>query len=123
MQTLQWNTGLSMKTLENRAGAYLTGDEIADAVMEYSGALVQEQLTEVVEIPFVAEPGIIRRVQLLIGWRTEVNAIKDGVHGNELEDAELIHELRHKAERLRTPSGDAPFSEADIDEFFGGSDF
>ena len=112
-----------MKTLENRAGAYLTGDEIADAVMEYSGALVQEQLTEVVEIPFEAKPGLIHRVKLLIGWRSEVNAVKNGLHGSELEDAELIHTLRHKTERLRSPSGDATFSEADVDDFFPGSEY
>ena len=112
-----------MKTLENRAGAYLTGDEIADAVMEYSGALVQEQRTEVVEIPFLAKPGLIHRVQLLIGWRTEVNAIKNGLHGAEIEDAELLHALRHKTERLRSPSGDTPFSAEDADHFFSGSDY
>ena len=111
-----------MKTLENRAGAYLTGDEIADAVMEYSGALVQEQLTEVIEIPFVAKPGLIRRVRLLIGWRTEVNAVKDG-DGSDLQDAELIDALHQKTERLRTPSGDAPFSAADVYDYFPGSEY
>ncbi|MGA7149648.1 MAG: hypothetical protein WBX17_14325 [Microbacterium sp.] len=112
-----------MKTLENRAGAYLTGDEIADAVMEYSGALVQEQLTEVIEIPYLAKPGLIHRVQLLIGWRTDVNAVKDGMHETELEDAEFLHTLRHKTERLRAPSGDVPFTEADVNDFFPGSEY
>ena len=112
-----------MKTLENRVGTYLTGDEIADAVMAYSRVLAQEQRTEVVDIPFVAGTGVIRRVQILIGWQVDVNAIKDGDHSPELVDSELAEVLRTKAESVRTPSGDTPFTAEDVARLFDGDEY
>ncbi|WP_127476080.1 hypothetical protein [Microbacterium sulfonylureivorans] len=112
-----------MKTLTNRAGTYSTGDEIADAVMDYSGALAEERRTEVVDIPFVATSGVIRRVQILIGWRVEVNSVHHGGSPRELVDEELSGMLRRKAEAVRSPSGDTPFTDDDIARFFGASDY
>jgi len=65
-----------MKTLINGIGEYLTGDEIADAVMAYCAALVAADATALVEIPFVDPIGETERVQFVVGARTEVNAVR-----------------------------------------------
>lgn len=107
-----------MKTLANSIGTYLTGDAIADAVMDYSSALAQDERTEVVDIPFVGREGIIRRVQFLIGWRTEVNSVQEFDQPRELVDPDVSDELHRKANSVRRPSGDTPFTNEDIDQFF-----
>lgn len=107
-----------MKTLANSIGTYLTGDEIADAVMDYSGALAEDERTEVVDIPFVGPEGAIRRVQFLIGWRTEVNSVQEFDQPRELVDPDVSDDLRRKAHALRRPSGDTPFTQEDVDQFF-----
>jgi len=63
-----------MKLLTNRYGAYLTGDDIADAVVHYGLALARRQELDVVDIPFRNGDGTIGRVQLTIGWLTETAA-------------------------------------------------
>jgi hypothetical protein len=63
-----------MKLLTNRYGAYLTGDDIADAVVHYGLALARRQELDVVDIPFRNGDGTVGRVQLTIGWLTETVA-------------------------------------------------
>ena len=63
-----------MKPLTNRYGSFLTGDDIADAVLRYALALAKRQELDVVDIPYRAGDGSIGRVQLTIGWLTETVA-------------------------------------------------
>ncbi len=59
-----------MKLLSNRYGSFLTGDDIADAVLHYGLALAKRKELDVVDIPYRTGDGSIGRVQLTIGWLT-----------------------------------------------------
>ncbi|MDY0910902.1 hypothetical protein [Microbacterium sp. CFBP9034] len=112
-----------MKALTNRVGTFLTGDEIADAVMEYSGALAQEHRTEVVELPFITGSGDVGHVKMLIGWQSDVTAIREGHHHREMVDDELADALRRSAATVRGPSGDTPFSARDLESLVDECEF
>lgn len=44
-----------MKLITTALGSYLTGDDIADAVLEYGHALARDQRTDLIEIPIVVD--------------------------------------------------------------------
>jgi len=86
-----------MKLLTNRSGSYLTGDDVADAVMSYALALARMRRVDRVDIPFMAHDRVIRRVELVIGWRNQLTAIPRGSSGDELLEVDTILALYAKA--------------------------
>lgn len=104
-----------MKILTNRAGAYLTGDDIADAVLQYGAALANEQRVDLVDIPYVRtdDHGSVGTVRLSVGWQIEVNAAHHPSEGVELIDHPVLMELSTRARTLH-PSGDTPLTPDDI---------
>ncbi|KHK98768.1 hypothetical protein LK09_07620 [Microbacterium mangrovi] len=106
-----------MKLLTNSAGSYLTGDDIADAVMAYGRALVEEQCAAVVDVPFLNSAGSDQRVQLTVGWGIALNAIYPVESPSELVDDATVDHLKDETARLvkeASPSGDAPFAEPNV---------
>ena len=107
-----------MKYLVNHAGSYLTGDDIADAVMEYGRALVENERAELVDVPFVGSSGEHRCVQLVVGWGAALNAVSPIDIGRvELIDTAITAQLRRDAKSLlrdSAPSGDTPLSQEEL---------
>src|SRR4051794_22291748 len=64
--------GGAMKTLTNLMGTVVTGNELADAVVEYHDALVTRRDVALVDIPVIGEANSVRRASLAIGWLTEL---------------------------------------------------
>ncbi|GAA1836900.1 hypothetical protein [Agromyces salentinus] len=109
-----------MKTLTNRYGSFLTGDDLADAVLHYGLALARRQQLDLVDIPYRAEDGTVGRVQLTIGWLTETTststpAMNAGDAG-ELVDVDATLAMYDKAENSGVVRG-LPFSEEEADQF------
>lgn len=102
-----------MKLLTSRNASYLTGNEIADAVMHYGLALARRQELDVVDIPFVATDGEVRRVQLMIGWLTDTAAVSDGYRAEELVESDTTRSLVAKAESVGVVHA-RPFSEEEL---------
>lgn len=98
-----------MKALTTRVGTYVTGDAVADAVLEYALALARARQIDLVDVPFRAADGEIARVRFRIGWMTDVDAVADGRRGPEVTDDAATAELRAR-ERALHPHGDAPFA-------------
>ena len=104
-----------MKLLINNSGAYLTGDDIADAVLNYGMALANEQRVDLVEVPYVVtdDHGAIGSVRLTVGWRADVSATQHQGDHPELLDDSLLLDLHSRTSTL-TPSGDRPLTAEDI---------
>ena len=104
-----------MKLLSNSAWAYLTGDDIADAVLRYSAALANEQRVDHVDIPYVRtdDHGSVDTVRFTVGWQIHVNAAHQQGDRAELVDHPVLMELSTRATALHA-NGDTPLTADDI---------
>jgi hypothetical protein len=107
--------GASMKLLTNPTGSYLTGDEIADAVLHYGLVLARRRDIDIVNVPFLNAQRAICRVEMTIGWQSNTTAISDASPTDELLEADTIVALYAKADRVgRTKA--QPFTDHEFDE-------
>jgi len=102
-----------MKLLTNRNGSFLTGDDLADAVMRYGLALARRREIDIVDIPFRATDGTVRRVQLSVGWNVDTTATSTADRTDELIEDETAQSMNAKASSADVIRGQ-PFSD---DEF------
>ena len=102
-----------MKLLTNGSGAYLTGDDIADAVLGYGAALANEQRVDLVDVPYIADHGRVGSVRLVLGWHATVNAEVRQGQGVELLHTATLVELQKRVAALN-PSGDTPLAAEEI---------
>ncbi|WP_159605483.1 hypothetical protein [Agromyces humi] len=102
-----------MKLITSRVGSFLTGNEIADAVMRYGLALARKQQLDLIEIPFVSTDGSVRRAQFLIGWQLETAAISRVEQSDELVEADTAQLLNAKADRVGVITA-RPFSAEEL---------
>jgi hypothetical protein len=107
-----------MKLLTNRTGSYLTGDELADAVMRYSLALARRRELDVVDIPFITDDGGVRRVELPIGWSANTTATSSAERGQELTESDTARQMNEKAARIATLRA-YPFTPDELDRLRG----
>jgi hypothetical protein len=117
-------TGASVKLLTNTSGAYLTGDDIADAVLNYGVALANERRVDLVEIPYIVsdDHGAVGSVRMTVGWRAEINATRHQGPERELLDDTVLLELLARTTALH-PSGDRPLNPDDMSYFDSGPDY
>jgi hypothetical protein len=85
-----------MKLLTAGRGSYLTGSEIADAVVRYGLALAKRRDVDLVDIPFVGDSGV-RRAIFTIGWRYEARSVTCAIDGEELVEVGTTFALDAKA--------------------------
>jgi hypothetical protein len=89
--------GTDMKLLTNRNGSFLTGDDLADAVMRYGLALARKRDIDIVDIPFRTADGAVRRVQLSVGWNVDTTATSGPEGTDELIEVETARSMNAKA--------------------------
>ena len=104
-----------MKLLTNRNGSYLTGTEIADAVLHYGLALAKKRDVDIVDVPFIARDGAIRRVEMTIGWQTDTTAVSDAEPVDELLEIDTILAIYAKADSTGMIHGQ-PFTDEEHDQ-------
>jgi hypothetical protein len=75
-----------MKLLRTALGSFLTGSEIADAVLTYGLALARQGAMDTVDIPYVVDGGASRRAQFAVGRAADVQVLEAPNEGPELED-------------------------------------
>ena len=63
-----------MKLIITTLGSYLTGDSIADALLDYSRALARAQTTDLVDIPVIADR-TTSQLRLTVGWLMQLHAL------------------------------------------------
>jgi hypothetical protein len=96
----------------------LTGDAIADAVLDYAAILGANSRTDTVAIPAVADDGSVTRTTVLLGPASELTLSAAPDDELEPEDREFIRHLRDAAVRV----GDAMPVDADGGQRFRGAD-
>ncbi len=91
-----------MHRIHYGAVAYLTGDEIARAVLDYAAVLARSSDVDVVAMPVREPDGSLRELRMLLGSGLPIAATDVGP-GNpeELHDDVLIAELQRRAARRR----------------------
>jgi len=82
-------------------GEYLTGDEIALAMLEYGEALAEAGGAAMVEIPIIGDEGRPSRATFLVGPSSQIVATDTEVPGDELVDEVVVADLRLLTRRLR----------------------
>jgi len=110
-----------MKSLVTALGSYVTGDEIADAVLDYGHALTLEQRTDLVDIPVVGDGGSTR-LRLAIGWLIQLHTVGVDADDEEIVDPPTTDLLRARMAHLSDGSdGDRHLelvlSDSDWEEF------
>ena len=84
------------------AGAELmTGDDIAEAVLEYCAALAETASAETVDIPVVEADGSVRSARLLLGPTSQIVSRDVETDMPELEDAATMERLLTRTQAQR----------------------
>ena len=89
-----------MKVLIYAGSEFITGDEIAAAVMRYSEALAEAQTAANVEIPVVGQTGTRTSATLLLGPASQIVAA-DAEVTDDLSDPGVVAQLDALTRALR----------------------
>lgn len=96
---------------------FLTGDEIADALLAYGRALGDDERAEIVEIPVVEDDGSIVEAKFLIGPASQIVAKQVKHPGEELVDHDLVARLKDLTRAVESPTaGPLEISPGDVPE-------
>lgn len=108
-----------MKRLQHVGGSVLTGDALADAVLDYARALGNEHLLDVVDIPVIDDHGKYGRAQMLIGSGIQLMSVTASSVSPELVDHDAVTAiLRQTAGKSSVHARPFGFADAgNIDEF------
>lgn len=109
-----------MKIINVGSRSFLTGNEIADAIMTCAKELWSARRVELATIPFLTDHGERRRTQFLIGWESALSTVTIPYDGAELHDDDTVAELHRQAKPALSPrieSGDT-FSDLPDPEYF-----
>ncbi|GAA3339881.1 hypothetical protein GCM10017714_17370 [Curtobacterium pusillum] len=88
-----------MKYIHYDGSLILTGDAIADAVVDYAAVLGANGRTDTVAIPAVADDGSVTRTTVLVGPASELTVSTAPDDELEPEDRAFIRKLRDAASR------------------------
>lgn len=94
-----------MQLILYAGGSFLTGDDIADALLDYSRALGAEDRAEVVRLPIVGDDGLPAVATFLIGPASQIVAKTVRTDHDEVEDPELVDRLRALTRGVNFPEG------------------
>lgn len=106
----------SMRIIVYAGHEWLTGNDIADALLEYSRALGDDDRAEIVEIPVRNDSGEVVSAKFLIGPASQIVSQAAEGRGPEVVDTELVARLQQRAQQVVSPSS-APMSAADVVSF------
>jgi nicotinamidase-related amidase len=85
-----------MKAILTRVGTFLTGSEIADAVLDLATASANAHRLEAVDIPVVLDRRV-HRARFLVGWMTDVCVLTSAEGAEELEEPASVIDLLDRA--------------------------
>jgi hypothetical protein len=87
-------------------GEYLTGDEIADALVLYSQVLAQAGTAESVEVPIREPNGDTTSAVFLVGPASQLVVKQAPTDGDELVDDGVVELLKSRVRRLQPSNPD-----------------
>src|SRR4051812_46073739 len=90
-----------MKLLLTMHAAFLTANDVADAVMEYDFALATAHRVDAVSVPFIDAAEVQREAHFTIGWQMGTSTISQPRHAADaLHAVETVRDLRARAASL-----------------------
>lgn len=91
-----------MKEISAGARTFVTGTEIAEAVLRYGLALARHQQVDVVDIPVAAADGGTARAGFTVGWRADTTTLTTTLADDteELTEPSTVIELLERAKRV-----------------------
>jgi hypothetical protein len=105
-----------MKSVVYAGLTFLTGDEIADALLQLAAALGQNDRAETVEIPVITDDGVPSSVQLVIGPASQFMSRPVESAFEDPASKETLDHLRHRLRLLELPKASA-VSSSDVERF------
>ena len=103
-----------MKRLHHAGGSVLTGDALADAVLDYARALGNRHVLDVVDIPVVNDDGEYGHAQLLVGSGIELMSVTTSSNSPELVDQGAVDVLVRQTADKRAIRA-RPFRSGEVD--------
>jgi hypothetical protein len=94
-----------MRSIQYGGDQFLTGDDIADALLAYGRALGDDERAEIIEIPVREQDGTVVSAKFLIGPASQIVAKAVSSSGPEVEDPELVRHLQALTRGVESPSG------------------
>ena len=101
-------------TIVYAGGELLTGDEIAEALLDYSQALAQSETASTVEIPTLDDDGERQMVKVLVGPASQIMAKPADSPFGELRDPDVLAHLEAMTARLQ-PIRSVPSAASAVD--------
>ncbi|MDA3804720.1 hypothetical protein PED38_07915 [Clavibacter sp. CT19] len=92
----------TVHTIHYADGRYLTGDDIASAVVECAQALAREgTAAATVEVPVRLPEGGVGTIEILIGPASQIVVEPAGSSDDELRDTDAVERIRARTVRAR----------------------
>ncbi|MCU1514759.1 MAG: hypothetical protein JWO10_1849 [Microbacteriaceae bacterium] len=92
-----------MKRISYAGSTVLTGDDIADAVVQYAAALAREEKSAAIDIPAVSEDGRLITANLLIGPASQLVVIPEDTSFDEIIDDKIVASFTAETRKLAGP--------------------
>jgi hypothetical protein len=104
-----------MQIIHYGEATYVTGDDIAHAVIEYAKALARAESSDTVVVPFRRADETDGRLELLIGPASQMVLEHADAEGEEILDSRLVEDIVRRI-RVLTEVGARPIDIADQDD-------
>lgn len=91
-----------MRRVYYSSGSILTGDDIAQAVLEFAEALAKDGRADIIEIPVVLGSGNQGTATLLVGPSSQLVSVTEESELTPPVDELLVADLRMRANRVGT---------------------
>lgn len=94
-----------MKLIHYAGETFLTGDGVADALLDYATALARRARADRVALPVISD-GELARIEIVLGPASQLVVETrefDEPHAHELQDEELESDIRRRTGALHNP--------------------
>jgi hypothetical protein len=93
----------SMKRILYSGGTIVTGDEVADAILEYASELARHDSSDTLDVPTLTDTGLAGHTQLLLGPASQFVVEEYETSSDDPIDDGLVDTIREKTSHLQAP--------------------
>lgn len=85
-----------MKRVTYGGGSFLTGDQIADAVLDYAAQIARARSADHLVVPALGADGEPASVDVVLGPASQLLAEREGVAAPDVENAAFVADLERR---------------------------
>jgi hypothetical protein len=89
-----------MRKIDYAGTAFYTGNDVAEALLDYARALARHGIADTVFVPGRTAQGDLDKIEVLLGPASQIVSEPIDLVGPELDDPELVAKLTDLAARL-----------------------